>query len=992
MTTMRVLELRIHGIANSPPTDMLCTTQEFVERNEGDEEGSFWRITAKHPTAANAKHDGVEFVTEAYSWGNQARSGGKALAVVGRAFVHVGWLLVLPFGLCNLAYWARRDIKGADEDATWWAGGAGAIPVRIFALLQTLFYTVGLLTVFVHLIGLQCFQTDATRGRVACAVLPAGLDAIAGWNPTARAAVFSIVPIIVILLIYLIGLRTRNTFHIDRSFDPVVPARHRRRRDKVEDVIPDADPPRPALLSSAGFWRRVRVANTTARAHFAGAIALTMLLLGGDALSDAYPGSDVLGVVTSVVRDGVDGGTAVALGVMVIGVILLAAVFALTAAARLTDAKWSLRSKNLWSAAILAVAIVGYVVWLVWSLANREATGILDSELRGLIVAPTLIAAGAALIAVASLAWGYRWRHLAMWILLPLALASAIFSLVLPRDGADGLGVLRVVLSWAALGFVIIAVGVGVLGFRDPEIRAARRISGWRGNGATITLLLALLSSLMITSVLVLGAYTWLTTDTDAPDVKDGWRTIEQAAGSAVDSTTGGGGRAAIVPPEFHQRFAGLLLILLVVAVLFTLIGVLSALRNTPALSLPGPRIPRFKDGVLVDPDERLGGVARLLTSRSSVRPPTAGHPDPTKPKVVRARDYPPPETSSNARVRAVADARQVAGLLHRGEPLLMLLAILTAVILVPLAIPLFGAWLQESAAGFWGPLNVISAWVLGLLGVAAVAWVVTNAVTSTERPLGLVWDIICFFPRAGHPFAPPCYGERAVSEVSKRVREWMDAEGDNGRVILSAHSMGATIAVGSIMAIAGEEKDARGGMLDRVALLTHGVQLRPYFSRFFPEVFGPRVLGIRGTRGPSLYSADPWRHQVIDDTKPPDQPLHREGDPRSVVEMLGGDFRDPRHLVAPRWRSLWRRTDYLGFPVMGYWSNETVDGNENPIDRGATERSPRSYLWVVARHNDYLSTRQYRDARDELVEMLKTSAPAGDRNVWRRLRTALHR
>ncbi|MBG6237852.1 alpha-beta hydrolase superfamily lysophospholipase [Mycetocola sp. CAN_C7] len=978
MATMRVLELRIHGIANSPPTDMLCTTQEFVERNQGDDEGSFWRIKAKDSGAATSKSGGAEIVTEAYSWGSQARSGGKALAVVGRAFVHVGWLLVLPFGLCNLAYWARRDIKGADEDATWWAGGAGAIPVRIFALLQTLFYTVGLLTVFVHLIGLQCFQTDASRGRVACAALPAGLDAVSSWNPTARAALFSIVPILVILLIYAIGLRTRNTFQLDRSFDPV-PKRAARRREPVEEARPDTDPPRPALLSSDGFWRRVRVANTTARAHFAGAIALTMILLAADAVSDAYPSSDLIGVVTSIVLDGVDSGVAVALGVLLIGILLLGAVFALTAAARLTDAVWSLASKGTWSAALLAIAIAGYALWVVWSLVNRELSlQSLDSELRGLIVAPTLIAAGAALIAVASLAWGYRWRHIGMWVLLPLALASGIVSLVLPRDGADG--GLRVVLSWSALGFVLLAISLGVIGFRDPQVRAARRVSGWRGNGATVTLLLALLSSLMITSVLVLGAYSWLTADTDAPDVKDGWRVIEQQG--VAGETAGGTGAAVIAPPEFHQRFAGLLLILLIVAILITGAGVLSALRKSPALSLPGPRIPVFADGAVVDPDERLGGVSRLTAHRSEARPEHSAKPDPTKPQVVRAKDYPSAESSTNARLRAVADARQVAGLLHRGEPLLLLLAILTAVALVPLAIPYFGESLQESAANFWGPLNVVSAWVLGLLGVAAVAWVVTNAVTSTERPLGLVWDVICYFPRAGHPFAPPCYGERAVSEVSKRVREWMDAEGDNGRVILSAHSMGATIAVGSIMELAGEKTASGSPLVDRVALLTHGVQLRPYFSRFFPEVFGPRVLGIRGTRGPSLFGADAWKHQVIDDTKHPDAALQKPNDPKSVVQILGGDFSDPKHPVAPRWRSLWRRTDYLGFPVMGFWSNETATGNENPIDRGATERSPRSYLWAVARHSDYLSTRQYREARDELIAMLKTSVPGGS---WRR-------
>jgi hypothetical protein len=165
-----------------------------------------------------------------------------------------------------------------------------------------------------------------------------------------------------------------------------------------------------------------------------------------------------------------------------------------------------------------------------------------------------------------------------------------------------------------------------------------------------------------------------------------------------------------------------------------------------------------------------------------------------------------------------------------------------------------------------------------------------------------------------------------------------------------------------------GNEEDEA---LSRIALLTHGVQLRPYFSRFFPEVFGPRVMGVRGTEGPRMFAADPWRRQVLADNRPPALPVHVDRDPDSLVQLLGGDFSDPGNLVAPRWRSLWRRTDYLGFPIAGYWSNETDGVNENPIDRRATERSPRSYLWTVAKHNDYLSTPQYRAARSELIAML---------------------
>jgi hypothetical protein len=139
--------------------------------------------------------------------------------------------------------------------------------------------------------------------------------------------------------------------------------------------------------------------------------------------------------------------------------------------------------------------------------------------------------------------------------------------------------------------------------------------------------------------------------------------------------------------------------------------------------------------------------------------------------------------------------------------------------------------------------------------------------------------------------------------------------------------------------------------------------------------VFGWRVLGIRGTTGPSLFRSDPWSPQVKNEWDPVTW-LAPADDPPSLVDLLGGGLREPKgggpvvDPLAPRWRNLWRRTDYLGFPVFSYWS-QVGDAAPNPIDRGATERSPRTYLWSVARHNDYVSTFQYTAARDELIAAL---------------------
>jgi len=388
-------------------------------------------------------------------------------------------------------------------------------------------------------------------------------------------------------------------------------------------------------------------------------------------------------------------------------------------------------------------------------------------------------------------------------------------------------------------------------------------------------------------------------------------------------------------------------------------VAVTASLWRFPAFSLPSLAFPPFTPDDVMTRDAYRGGTHQLPAR------------------------YPRNEIKPSGRERAVADARRVAGLLHRGEPILRVLAILTAVVLVPLAVPFWGELLDgqnpwnaltrapsqddAQATGLWTTLSSASGWALGLLALAAVTWVVTNAVTSTERPLGLVWDIVCFFPSAGHPFGPPCYGERAVPEVTKEIRRHIRDNGENARVILSAHSMGATIAAAAIFALRVEEDGREAG--EKVALLTHGVQLRAYFSRFFPQVFGARVLGIKGTLGPSLWRRDPWTKQVEDDFTSSLPPAH-DGDPTTLVALLGGVPTDPH--TPPRWRSLWRRTDPLGFPITGYWNREEKAVNLNPIDRGATERSPRTYLWIIARHEDYISTLQYQAARQELVDMFQ--------------------
>jgi len=243
----------------------------------------------------------------------------------------------------------------------------------------------------------------------------------------------------------------------------------------------------------------------------------------------------------------------------------------------------------------------------------------------------------------------------------------------------------------------------------------------------------------------------------------------------------------------------------------------------------------------------------------------------------------------------------------------------------------------------------------------------VANAASSGERPLGVFWDVVAFFPRAGHPFAPPCFAERTVPELAEHTRAFLGATKADGRdvlhkraVIMTAHSMGSAISAATILALRGEKVPGgplKGELLtDRIAFLSFGSQLRGYFSRFFPSVFGYRVLGVPGLVAPSLWRPDPWEAQVVREFALDPFPPPEVFTPESLSRMLSAN--DPGR---SRWRNLWRRTDYLGFPVFSYRTTG------NPIDRGATETAP-GYMWKVATHSDYLGVEQIDLVRRELA------------------------
>ncbi|MFD9809091.1 hypothetical protein ACFWZZ_33235 [[Kitasatospora] papulosa] len=190
----------------------------------------------------------------------------------------------------------------------------------------------------------------------------------------------------------------------------------------------------------------------------------------------------------------------------------------------------------------------------------------------------------------------------------------------------------------------------------------------------------------------------------------------------------------------------------------------------------------------------------------------------------------------------------------------------------------------------------------------------------SARRTIGILWDVGTFWPRAAHPFAPPCYAERAVPDLSSRMCAWTGST--RGRLVISGHSQGSVLAAAAVWQLPDPARR-------RVALLTYGSPIERLYGRWFPAYFG-RV------------------------------PL--EGLQRSV------------HC----WRNLWRATDPIGGPVLideGPGGHEVDRGPlKDPLVYGRTVEHPLPE--PVLGHSDYQADPVFAVERAALLERLGPVVP----------------
>lgn len=287
-----------------------------------------------------------------------------------------------------------------------------------------------------------------------------------------------------------------------------------------------------------------------------------------------------------------------------------------------------------------------------------------------------------------------------------------------------------------------------------------------------------------------------------------------------------------------------------------------------------------------------------------------------------------PGEPEDTARSRRIARVRAMAGLTDRAP---FVVTVLCAATLVLGAGALVGALATGKTPdtadrtyalvhGAAQTSQALGSWLVGLGFILFVTWgrrAYKDA--SARRTIGILWDVGTFWPRAAHPFAPPCYAERAVPDLTWWMATWTRRTG--GRLVISGHSQGSVLAAAAAWQLT---PSVRG----RVALLTYGSPPERLYGRWFPAHFGPAELGSR----------------------------HRE---------------------VACWRNLYRLTDPIGGPVrIPDGDGPEVDHPplKDPLAHGRTPGYPLPA--PILGHSDYQADPAFGEERQRLLARLRPELP----------------
>ncbi|WP_017241281.1 hypothetical protein [Streptomyces sp. SS] len=292
--------------------------------------------------------------------------------------------------------------------------------------------------------------------------------------------------------------------------------------------------------------------------------------------------------------------------------------------------------------------------------------------------------------------------------------------------------------------------------------------------------------------------------------------------------------------------------------------------------------------------------------------------------------DYTAAAERDPVRTGQIASGRARAGLTDSAP---VLVGVVSGATLLLGAASVAGAWASGNVPGraFDGAhpaiaslasaTQALGSWMIGFGFLLFVTWgrrAYRDA--SARRTIGILWDVGTFWPRAAHPFAPPCYAERAVPDLTWRMSSWTGTTG--GRLVISGHSQGSVLAAAAVWQL---PPATRG----RVALLTYGSPLERLYGRWFPAYFGPEAL----------------------------RALHR---------------------TVHCWSNLHRATDPIGGPVRvpAEDGRPAVDAAVllDPVAYGRTRRHPLPE--PILGHSDYQADPAFAERRAALLDRLPPALP----------------
>ena len=980
-----VVELRVHGVHGTSPATMLGIESGEVRQVAGDNLTGLYR--SKNGEVPYRDLTGHPVAVEAYSWGTLTSGVRGFLGWVQRAL----WLLLLPFALANLAYWARLDLGKTTRVALW-----SARFTRLGGLLLTVFMVLIPALIGVDLVAWQCYRGDSPG----CERLPGVLDFMADLSATQRLAVGSVLPLLFVAVLWFLSRQSllryeEVTFHGSEPHD------------------------RTLVLQHARLWNGKLRTQQLQRVHLTVALATVVAFSGGHVVNHKVGGGGLVHVTFAAA----------------LVLALLAAAWAVTLhpddvehdgrerpGRRPTPngyAGWHRRVPGVLLVAALATTVAHLVV--LWNQSGdlRQEVDFVGDNTWFISVFVALTAVHLALFT------GERmttpWSVATVVVVLLLA-AIALLSHLGHLDALPGSIDAWQVGAIAAAAVLLLALGGWqVRGCRDHRAQA------WNGAGASVMLATAAWVALLFTTGAVTATANYLNGAEHGVDdlvsrlgdfphssatqavaeadegsvlalsgdvvVRDAVITLD-GPGPVIRSGTVESERLFDVGEKAVHDLDGVALqkgrTRLRRGVLVLESGRLRIQDSCVRLNDRSPCSPessRFLVGGLLElPDATADRPSRLrIASRHGVElHPTS---PPAVPLVVpqvliwaplaqtawlvalagwlvvalllfrRSRPQLDALVDAEIPARDRADcrkARRRAAFAHRAERLLDGMGVITSVLAIGLVVVSAGGKAPWERFEFLRPFATLGMYVALALGLGLVL-LFSRVRTSegTRKAVGVLWDLTTFWPRAAHPLAPPCYAERVVPELRTRVdwalhfpKDGKDLRAGN-RVVLSGHSQGSVIVCALISRLPPAD-------LHRVRVITYGSQIRALYGRIFPAVFGPDEIGYEATPGITTLSRPepdvpvPVPPITADSPVRPPFPWDHEED--SLAARL--------HAAGGSWVNLFRRSDPLGFRVFSDHDRSPDQYVPEVPDVVVGDAGPR-----VNTHSGYQHTLAYRTA-----------------------------